>query len=253
MVSPTVNVAAAGVTVTAKLPSVTSIGWLPASGVSTTETAGFVPGRMSSVTDPLYVSTPPASKARMVTVRVAPAGTLMVPDATRPTTGMLNTSLVGMSGAATSTTTIAAAVADRSGRTNKLASTPAEPVGSPGRHAPSATPVTSAVATRMRRVRRTALRGYTDRRGPRRSMERGGYRRGPHTRRRHDSSIIDRGDPRVIGGPGDGAGHGVPVRVFDRGRQVDRSASCRSEERRVGKECRSRWPGDDWQEQSGGK
>src|SRR3989441_13151385 len=62
------------------------------------------------------------------------------------------------------------------------------------------------------------------------------------------------GDPRAVGGGGDDPGHGLPVvpsHVREREpvgvevgvqlAQPDARLGARSEERRVGKECRSRW------------
>src|SRR6266849_4373011 len=79
---------------------------------------------MVIVIEPLWVSTPAASNARMVTVRLEPAGTVMVPRATPLTTGMLNTSAFGMSGAVTSTTTVATDVPETSARMLRVASPP---------------------------------------------------------------------------------------------------------------------------------
>src|SRR2546428_4156802 len=58
------------------------------------------------VTEPLCVSTPPASYARMAMVRLEPDGMVMVPDARPPAMGMLNVSAVGMSAPVTSATKV---------------------------------------------------------------------------------------------------------------------------------------------------
>src|SRR6266849_9910191 len=83
---------------------------------------------MVIVIEPLWVSTPAASNARMLTVRFEPAGTVTVPRATPLTTGMLNTSAVGMSGAVTSTTTVATDVLETSARMLSVASPPVGPI-----------------------------------------------------------------------------------------------------------------------------
>ena len=99
-----------GVTLIVKLPRCASIGTSPVSGVSVRETVGLVPACTLTVAAPLWVSTPPASNARIVILRAVPAGIVMVPLATPSATTMLNTSGVEMSGAVTSTTTVATAV-----------------------------------------------------------------------------------------------------------------------------------------------
>ena len=93
-----------------KLPRCASIGTSPVSGVSVRETVGLVPACTLTVAVPLWVSTAPASYARIVIVRLEPAGMVMVPLATPLATTMLNTSGVVMSDAVTSTTTVATAV-----------------------------------------------------------------------------------------------------------------------------------------------
>src|SRR5437867_6585329 len=53
--------------------------------------------------------------------RLEPAGTVILPEATPLVTGMLNTSVVGMSGAATLTTTVATDVPETSARMTRVA------------------------------------------------------------------------------------------------------------------------------------
>src|SRR2546425_3130708 len=141
---------------------------------------------MFTVADPVCVRTPPASKARIVKVRAEPAGSVTVPKATPPTTGMLNTSGGTMSAAVTSTTTVATDVPDTSARTSNMVSTgPGRaPVGSRGRHEPSARTEASVAAIR---TRSTALRRDAHRRGPSNPLERGRDRRVARTPRRHRS------------------------------------------------------------------
>src|SRR5881394_828772 len=76
--------------------------------------AGFVPGTILTVVLPRCVSTELTSYAWIVIVRFDPAGIVIVPDATPLSTGILKTKGVVMSGAVTSTTTIAAVVPARS-------------------------------------------------------------------------------------------------------------------------------------------
>src|SRR6267143_1826756 len=85
-------------------------------------------------------------------VRLEPATTLMVPAATALAVGMLNTSGVGMSGAVTSTTTVAISVPERFALTRSRASTArlSPPVGSGGRQALSARRDATAAVIRRR-------------------------------------------------------------------------------------------------------
>src|SRR2546425_13157777 len=105
---------------------------------------------MATVTAPLCVSTPPASYARMVMVRSEPAGSVMMPSATRSVTEILKTSLAAMSGAVTSTTTVATVVPERSALTSRVVSAgrDRDPVGSLGKQEPSANRDAIAAATR---------------------------------------------------------------------------------------------------------
>src|SRR6185436_10326834 len=89
---------------------------------------------MSSTVEPLCVRIPPASYARRATVRSEPAGTTIVPDATPAEMGILNNNAVGMSGAVTSATNVATAVADTSARTISVPS----PTGGSIRPSPQA-------------------------------------------------------------------------------------------------------------------
>src|SRR6266516_1062769 len=118
-----------GVTVTMNDPSVALIGRSPVRGVSTIVKAELGPDRMVTVTDPLCVSTPPASKARSVIVRFEPAGTVMLPAALPLTMGMLNTSIAGMYGAVTSATMVATIVPERLALTPSVPSPPVGPTG----------------------------------------------------------------------------------------------------------------------------
>ena len=162
-VSSTSNESLGGVTVTVKLPNVTAIGTSPVSGCNTSVIVGFVPGWMSIVTAPLWVAIPPASNARRVMVRLEPEETVMAPVAWCCVTGMLKTRDGVMSAAATSTTTVATAVPDRSARTSSVASATTRgrvPVGSVARHE-TATNAANDVAAIRRAVcgtRPTALR-----------------------------------------------------------------------------------------------
>ena len=113
-VRPIASVSGDGVTVTTYRPNVTVMDTSSVSGVRTAEIVWLLPGATSSVTDPACVSIPPASKARIVMVRWEPAGNVMAPAATPSVTGRLNTSGVGISGAATFTTTVATAVPETS-------------------------------------------------------------------------------------------------------------------------------------------
>src|SRR5258705_4575743 len=153
-VSPTATSAVPGPTVTVKLPSVTVIGTSPTRGVNTIAMGGFVPGLILRVTDPVCVSTPPASYAWRVMVRLEPARTLMGPAATPLTVGMLNTNGVGMSDAVTSTTTTATVVPVSSALMNSCAwtSPPSTPAGSCDRHELHARS-DSSVAVMSRRIR----------------------------------------------------------------------------------------------------
>src|SRR5436309_1482566 len=107
---------------------------------------------MLTVVEPLWVRTPPASYACIVMVRLDPVGTVIVPEATWLVTGMLNTSGTVRSGAATSSTTVATAVEERSARTRSAAvSGWRDPVGAVATHEPNATRVASATAARTAR------------------------------------------------------------------------------------------------------
>src|SRR2546425_4327732 len=174
---------------------------------------------MFTVADPVCVRTPPASKARIVKVRAEPAGSVTVPKATPPTTGMLNTSGGTMSAAVTSTTTVATDVPDTSARTSNMVSTgPGRaPVGSRGRHEPSARTEASVAAIR---TRSTALRRDAHRRGPSNPLERGRDRRVARTPRRHQTGRVYGSDAGVMCGPADTTGRGIPVPVLDRGGQL---------------------------------
>src|SRR5438094_4699626 len=183
---------------------------------------------MFTVTDPWCVSTPPASKARIVMVRLEPDGMVTGPEATRSTTGMLNTSGVGMSAPVTSTTTVITAVAERSAWTRRLASTGRrpDPVGS--EQAPIATIKASPIRRGNAAVTdlgptRPTLRGNGDGRRPGGALEGPDDRRSAGTHRSHKSGAVDPGDCGVIGPPTHGPRRWVPVPIRDRGRQLQRS------------------------------
>src|SRR5438552_15479113 len=87
----------------------------------------------------------------MVIVRPEPARSVIAPDATPLTIGILNNGDVGRSGAVTSTTTVATEVPGRLARTRSGVSAPrAEPVGWVERHDPRPSRNRSAAALRMR-------------------------------------------------------------------------------------------------------
>src|SRR5438128_8493790 len=153
---------------------------------------------MFAVTDPWCVSTPPASKARIVMVRLEPDGMVTGPEATRSTTGMLNTSGVGMSAPVTSTTTVITAVAERSAWTRRLASTGRrpDPVGS--EQAPIATIKASPIRRGNAAVTdlgptRATLRGNGDGRRPGGALEVPDDRRPAGTHGRHKPGAVDTG------------------------------------------------------------
>src|SRR6266576_1069695 len=114
----------------------------PVRAVSTIEIVGFAPGTTSTVTDPAFVSTPLAAYARIANVRLGPAGTLIVSAATPLLTGMLKRRGGVMSGALTSTTTIAAELPAASTRTKRAVEGP--PVRPGSRHDAKATSDASA-------------------------------------------------------------------------------------------------------------
>src|SRR2546422_11768304 len=215
---------------------------------------------MATVTAPLCVSTPPASYARMVMVRSEPAGSVMMPSATRSVTEILKTILAAMSGAVTSTTTVATVVPERSALTSRVVSAgrDRDPVGSLGKQEPSANRDAIAAATRTGTVpgtRKPPLRRNTNRRGPSNSSESGRYRRVARPHRRHQSGSVHDSDTGVVGGPTDGPARRIPIPVRDRGRQLhgclvrerverrchcDRKGSQRHGDRQIPREGRQR-------------
>src|ERR1051325_3891520 len=183
---------------------------------------------MFTVMDPWCVSTPPESKARIVMVRLEPDGMVTGPEATRSTIGMLNTSGVGMSAAVTSTTTVIAAVAERSARTRRLASTGRrpDPVGS------EQAPIATIKASPIRRSNAAVtdlgpscptLWGNGDERRPGSALEGADDARGAGAHGRHEPRAVDPGDGRVVRRPTPRPCRWVPVPIGDRGRQLHRS------------------------------
>src|SRR5690349_14795717 len=104
---------------------------------------------------------------------------------------MLNTSVVGMSGAVTSTTTVPAVVPDRSAVTRSAVSTEGGGrtlVGSRPKHDPMPRKQTTAAASALgRRMRLAGLGGNLERRAPGCSLERGDDHRVASALRRHES------------------------------------------------------------------
>src|SRR6266850_3822388 len=143
-------------------------------------------------------------------VRSEPVRSVIVPDATLLTIGILKISAVGMSGAVTATTTVATAVPERFACTSRVVSTGCDPVGSFGTHEPRPSTNTSTRATAP-----VALGTDRNRRGPSGSSKRGGYRGNPSTRPRHQPRRVYGGDAGVGGRPGDARGRGIPVPVLD--------------------------------------
>ena len=127
----------------------------------------MLPATMSLVTEPECVLMPDASKAFRVNVRSEPAGTVTVPVATPLTIGMLNANGVEMSGAVTTTTTVATGTVETSALTNRVAMSPSSPGGgaitASGEHAPksSTAALTNVIGMQVRRsiVRSLRLKG----------------------------------------------------------------------------------------------
>src|SRR2546428_668148 len=118
----------------------------------------------------------------MVMGRSEPAGSVMMPSATRSVPEILKTSLAAMSGAVTSTTTVATVVPERSALTSRVdsAGRDRDPVGSLGKQEPSANRDAIAAAARTGTVpgtRKPLLRRNTNGRGPSNPSESGRYRR----------------------------------------------------------------------------
>src|SRR5213593_575376 len=147
-------------------------------------------------------------------VRPEPARRVMVPDATLLAIGILNTTGVGMSGAVTSTTTVATAVPERSACTISVVWAGGEPVGSCPTHEPRASMRTRATAPLPARAP-VALGADGNRRGPSGASSGGGYRGNAGTHPGHQSGSVYGGNAGVISRPRDGRGRRIPVPVLD--------------------------------------
>src|SRR2546430_15885497 len=123
VVAPIAIVIVDGATATVMLPTVALTGTSPVKGVSVSETVVLFPACTFTVAVPSCVSAGGvlASKARTVMTRLVPTGIVIAPLATPLLIPRLKTSGVGMPGPVTSTTTIAAVVADTSAVTINVA------------------------------------------------------------------------------------------------------------------------------------